>query len=593
MIRLVFLLSSMSDILKNKFSFQFPNNFLCNIIEADLLSSVYIKRYDSFGLEIPLIVTRFPPEPNGYLHIGHAKSIWLNFSLANHYKGRCHLRFDDTNPETENQKYVDNIIESIKWLGFNWNYNNHAYIFYASNYFDIMYAAAQALIRAGYAYVDEQSVEKIRQMRGTLIKPGINSPWRNRSVNESLRLFEEMRIGKYSDGSLVLRAKINMASSNINLRDPTMYRISHTAHYNTNNQWRIYPMYSYAHPIEDAIENVTHSICTLEFENQRPFYDWVLDRLTEIKFFKKPVPHQYEFSRLNLTYIVTSKRKLKKLVDENIVSGWDDPRMPTIIGLRRRGYTPEAIRLMCARTGVSKSNSWIDYSVLEDALRDDLSPKAPRIVGVLHPLKLIVDNFSECESITCSAPVYPPMHPMYDNEQRHFQFTKQLWIEQEDFMEIPSKGYFRLFPGNKVRLRYGYVVECTGFDKDDNGTVIAVHCNYYANSKSGSKDSVQYKVKGNLHWVSVNYSVNIKVNLYDHLFINPHPDTDSVDFKLTLNPNSLKVINAYLEPTIKKIVIGNVYQFERHGYFIIDHIDSSDGKIVFNRAVTLKHSWNR
>lgn len=583
----------MSDIsLKNKSSFQFPNNFLCNIIETDLSSTTHEKRYDSFGQEIPQVVTRFPPEPNGHLHIGHAKSIWLNFNLAYNYKGRCHLRFDDTNPEKEDQKYVNSIIESIQWLGFNWNYGNQTYIFYASNYFDVMYSAAQALIRAGHAYVDEQNSDQMRQMRGTLIKPGINSPWRNRPIKESLRLFEEMRLGKYSDGSLVLRAKIDMTSSNMNLRDPTIYRICHATHYNTSNKWRIYPMYSYAHPIEDAIENITHSICTLEFENQRSFYEWVLMRLVEVNFFKKPLPHQYEFGRLNLTYVITSKRKLKKLVDENIVSGWDDPRMPTIIGLRRRGYTPEAIRSMCARTGVSKNNTWIDYSILEEALRDDLNPKAPRIMAVLRPLKLVIDNFSEFEeNIICHAPIYPAIHPMHDSEQRNFQFTKQLWIEQEDFMEVPSKGYFRLFPGNKVRLRYGYVVECTGYDKDNNGTVIAVHCNYYPNSKSGSKDSVQYKVKGNLHWVSVNYAFSIQVYLYDHLFSNPYPDTDNIDLKLALNPKSLEIVNAYLEPTLKKIVIGNIYQFERHGYFIIDHINSNSGKIVFNRAVTLKNNW--
>ncbi len=581
----------MSNELKNGQTAAPSTNFLRGIIEADLNAGAYAARQDSQGQALPQVVTRFPPEPNGYLHIGHAKSICLNFGLARDYNGRCHLRFDDTNPEKEDQEYVDTIIDSVKWLGFDWQHEGQQHLYYASNYFDVMYAGAQALIRDGLAYVDEQSADQMRETRGTLTEPGTDSPWRNRAADESLRLFEEMRDGKHADGSLILRAKIDMASPNMNLRDPAIYRIRHATHHNTGDKWCVYPMYSYAHPIEDALENITHSICTLEFEDQRPFYDWVLERLATAGFFQKPLPHQYEFARLNLTYIITSKRKLRQLVDENIVSGWDDPRMPTIVGLRRRGYTPEAIRLMCDRTGASKNNSWIDYSILEGALRDDLDPKAPRAVAVLRPLKLIIDNFPDGQSVECSAPVYPPAHPLHDSQHRLFPITKQLWIEQEDFMEVPTKGYFRLFPGNKVRLRYGYVVECTGCDKDENGNVIAVHCNYFEDSKSGTPGSANYKVKGNLHWVSADHALEAEVRLYDRLFNDAHPDAGGKDFKLALNPHSKEVIRAYLEPTLKNAEPGAIYQFERHGYFVADRIDSMADKPVFNRAVTLKDSW--
>jgi len=583
--------ASMSNELKNGHTPAPSTNFLRGIIEADLVSGTYAERSDKQGQVLPQVVTRFPPEPNGYLHIGHAKSICLNFGLARDYNGRCHLRFDDTNPEKEDQEYVDTIIDSVKWLGFDWTDNGQPHLYYASNYFDVMYAGAQALIRKGLAYVDEQNAEQMRETRGTLTEPGTDSPWRNRPADESLRLFEEMRDGKHADGTLILRAKIDMASPNMNLRDPAIYRIRHATHHNTGDKWCVYPMYSYAHPIEDALESITHSICTLEFEDQRPFYDWVLERLAEEGFFKKPLPHQYEFARLNLTYIITSKRKLKQLVDEHIVSGWDDPRMPTIVGLRRRGYTPEAIRLMCDRTGASKNNSWIDYSILEGALRDDLDPKAPRAVAVLRPLKLIIDNFPEGQSVECSAPVYPPAHPLHDSEHRLFPITKNLWIEKEDFMEVPTKGYFRLFPGNKVRLRYGYVVECTGCDKDADGNVIAVHCNYFEDSKSGTPGSANYKVKGNLHWVSADHALEAEVRLYDRLFTDAHPDAGGKDFKLALNPASKEVITAYLESTLKTAEAGAIYQFERHGYFVADRVDSVAGKPVFNRAVTLKDSW--
>ncbi|MFJ3058629.1 glutamine--tRNA ligase/YqeY domain fusion protein [Herbaspirillum sp. NPDC087042] len=583
----------MSNELKNGHTPAPSTNFLRGIIEADLVSGTYAERGNQDGQALPQVVTRFPPEPNGYLHIGHAKSICLNFGLAADYAGRCHMRFDDTNPEKEEQEYVDTILDSVKWLGFSWEHESKSHLYYASNYFDVMYACAQALIRKGLAYVDEQNAEQMRENRGTLTEAGKNSPWRDRPADESLRLFEEMRDGKHPDGSMILRAKIDMASPNMNLRDPAIYRIRHATHHNTGDKWRVYPMYTFAHPIEDALESISHSICTLEFEDQRPFYDWLLEQLAEEGFFKKPLPHQYEFARLNLTYIITSKRKLRQLVDEKIVSGWDDPRMPTIVGLRRRGYTPEAIRLMCDRTGASKNNSWIDFSVLEGALREDLDPKAPRAVAVLRPLKLIIDNFPAGQSIDCSAPVYPPAHPEHDSAHRHFPITKELWIEREDFMEEPTKGYFRLFPGNKVRLRYGYVVECTGCDKDEHGNVIAVHCNYFEDSKSGTEGSSNYKVKGNLHWVSAEHALATEVRLYDRLFSDPHPDAGGKDFLAALNPNSKEVITAYLEPTLKSAKPGEIYQFERHGYFVADRVDSTDGQPVFNRAVTLKDSWGK
>lgn len=568
-------------------------NFLRNIIEDDLATGKHANRQDKDGNALPTVITRFPPEPNGYLHIGHAKSICLNFGMARDYDGRCHLRFDDTNPEKEDQEYVNTIMDSVKWLGFNWDNAGKEHLYYASNYFDTMYAGAVALINAGLAYVDEQTAEQMRENRGTLTEAGKNSPWRDRTAEESLRLFEEMRDGKHPDGSMILRAKIDMASPNMNMRDPAIYRIRHAHHHNTGDKWCIYPMYTYAHPVEDAIEQISHSFCTLEFEDQRPFYDWVLDKLSTAGFFQRPLPHQYEFARLNLTYIITSKRKLKQLVDENFVSGWDDPRMPTIVGLRRRGYTPEALRLMCDRTGASKNNTWLDYSVLEGALREDLDPKAPRAVAVLRPLKLIIDNFPADQDIDCTAHVYPNAHPEHESALRHFPITKELWIEREDFMEEPVKGFFRLFPGNRVRLRYGYVIECTGCDKDENGNVIAVRCTYFEDSKSGTQGSDNYKVKGNLHWVSTKHAIKAEVRLYERLFSDPHPDAGGKDFLQALNPNSKEVITAYLEPTLATAKAGDIYQFERHGYFVADREDATPEAPVFNRAVTLKDSWGK
>lgn len=583
----------MSNKAKNSPEPVVTTNFLRNIIEDDIAAGKYAGRQDKAGHALPAIITRFPPEPNGYLHIGHAKSICLNFGLARDYQGRCHMRFDDTNPEKEDLEYVNTILDSVRWLGFTWEHDNQANLYYASNYFDTMYACAVHLIKSGLAYVDEQTAEQMRETRGTLTEAGKNSPWRDRPAEESLRLFDEMRDGKHPDGSMILRAKIDMASPNMNMRDPAIYRIRHAHHHNTGDKWCVYPMYTFAHPIEDAIEQISHSFCTLEFEDQRPFYDWLLDKLSAAGFFAQPLPHQYEFARLNLTYIITSKRKLKQLVDDKIVDGWDDPRMPTIVGLRRRGYTPEAIRLMCERTGASKNNSWLDYSILEGALREDLDPRAPRAVAVLRPLKLIIDNFPEDQEIACTAHSYPPSHPAHDTALRHFPITKELWIEREDFMEEPIKGFFRLFPGNKVRLRYGFVVECTGCDKDENGNVIAVHCTYFEDSKSGTPGADNYKVKGNLHWVSTRHAIKAEVRLYDRLFSDPHPDAGSKDFLQVLNPHSKEVITAYVEPTLASAAPADIFQFERHGYFVADREDSTAEAPVFNRAVTLKDSWGK
>ncbi len=567
-----------------------PSNFLRAIVDADTASGKYAGRVDKQGKALPKVITRFPPEPNGYLHIGHAKSICLNFGMARDYDGRCHLRFDDTNPTKEEQEYVDTIIDSVQWLGFSWKDHTDTHQYFASDYFDQLYDMAEWLISAGHAYVDSQSAEDMAANRGSFSEPGKNSPFRDRPATESLDLLRRMKAGEFADGQHILRAKIDMASPNMNMRDPAIYRIRHAHHHRTGDKWCIYPMYDYAHPISDAIENITHSLCTLEFQDHRPFYDWILERLAEGGFFKKPLPQQYEFARLNLTYAITSKRKLLQLVEEKIVDGWDDPRMPTIVGIRRRGFTPESLQLFAERIGVAKSDSWIDMSTLEGALRDDLDDKAARIVCVLNPLKLIIDNFPEAHIEACSAPVHPH-HPERGNRQ--FPISRELWIEQEDFMEVPEKGYFRLFPGNKVRLRYGYVVECTGCDKDASGKIIAVHCKYYPDSKSGTDGASSYKVKGNIHWVSAVQSVAAEVRLYDRLFTDPHPDAGGKDFKQSLNPNAKSVINAYLEVGADKANPDDKFQFERHGYFVADRVDSAPGKPVFNRIVTLKDSWGK
>jgi glutaminyl-tRNA synthetase len=573
-------------------------NFLRNIIESDLASQRFAgKRWAGHpgaaqvhaagALDSARIRTRFPPEPNGYLHIGHAKSICLNFGLARDFGGICHLRFDDTNPEKEEQEYVDAIIDAVKWLGFDWNADGKEHLYFASSYFEDMYAFAEALIEAGHAYVDEQSPEEMRAMRGTLTEPGQNSPFRGRCAADSLRLLREMRDGKHPDGSMALRAKIDMASPNINMRDPVLYRIRHAAHHRTGTQWCIYPMYAYAHPIEDALEGITHSICTLEFEDQRPFYDWTLNRLQELGKFSLPLPHQYEFARLNVSYIVTSKRKLLQLVKEGHVKGWDDPRMPTLAGLRRRGYTAAALRLFCERTGVSKSNSRIDYSLLDQALREVQDPLAPRSVAILDSLKLVITNFPEGHVELCHAPRNP--HDL-EAGQREFPLTREVWIEREDFAEIPPKKYFRLFPGNSVRLKYGYVVTCTGCVKDAQGNIIEVHAEYNPDTKSGTPGSDAVKVKGNVTWISCATAVPAEIRLYDRLFSEPFPDAGDREFLDFLNPLSVQSVQAWLEPGTS-LEPGIVSQFERLGYFVIDALDSTPQRPVFNRVTTLKDTW--
>ncbi|NHZ64214.1 glutamine--tRNA ligase/YqeY domain fusion protein [Massilia genomosp. 1] len=566
-------------------------NFLRAIVEHDLAAGAHVRE----GL--PPVITRFPPEPNGYLHIGHAKSICVNFGLARDYQGRCHLRFDDTNPAKEEQEYVDTIIDSVKWLGFSWEQQGESHLYYASDYFERLYAMAEYLITAGFAYVDSQSADDIKKNRGNFGTPGTNSPFRDRTPEESLAMFRDMKAGKYQDGEHILRIKMgadSMASPNMTNRDPAIYRIRHAHHHRTGDAWCIYPMYDFTHPISDALENITHSVCTLEFQDHRPFYDWLLATLADGGFFQKPLPHQYEFARLNLTYVVTSKRKLRDMVVKGIVSGWDDPRMPTIVGLRRRGYTPESIQLFCERIGVSKADGWIDMSTLEGCLRDDLDPKAPRATAVLRPLKLIIDNFPEGESVECNSPVHPHFP---ERGLRTFPITRELWIEQDDFMEVPSKGYFRYFPpigdapGSRVRLRHGYVTECTGFDKDAEGNVTAVHVKYFEDSKSGTEGSNTYKVKGNIHWVSAATALEAEVRLYDRLFTEPQPDAGGREWEPFLNPNALEVVTAYLEPGMSAAEPGQRFQFERHGYFVADRVDSTPGKPVFNRVTTLKDSW--
>ncbi|KNZ33126.1 MAG: glutaminyl-tRNA synthetase [Methylibium sp. NZG] len=601
-----------------------PSHFLRQIIERDLAQGTYASRtfagtpgdaaHHATGPADPArIRTRFPPEPNGYLHVGHAKSICLNFGLAREYGGVCHLRFDDTNPEKEEQEYVDAIVEMVKWLGFDWETPDplhpgasRSHLYYASNYFDFMYFAAEALIEAGHAYVDEQSADEMRQNRGDFGHAGTDSPFRTRTPAQNLARFREMRGGVHADGAMVLRAKIDMASPNINLRDPALYRIKRATHHNTGDTWCIYPMYTYAHPIEDALENITHSICTLEFEDQRPFYDWLLDTLCTLGLISRPRPHQYEFARLNLTYIVTSKRKLRQLVDEGHVDGWDDPRMPTLVGMRRRGYTPESLQLLAERSGVSKAGGWIDYSSLDIALRDDLDAKAPRACVVLDPLKLKLVNFAEvfgshAHREPCHAPVHPA-HP--ERGQRDFVLTSEVWIEREDFMELPSKGFFRLSPpsvdaagaavaGARSRLKYGYVIECTGFETDAQGQVSAVLAALVPGTKSGTPGADAVKVKGVITWVSAADGVPAEVRLYDRLFTEAQPDAGGRDFLSVLNPAAKKTVLAYVEPGLATAQADERFQFERHGYFVADRQDHAPGRLVFNRTATLKDTWSK
>ena len=576
-------------------------NFIRGIIDRDLAQGTNASRHwagepgdaahQAKGQVDPAkIRTRFPPEPNGYLHIGHAKSICLNFGLALDYNGVCHMRFDDTNPEKEEQEYVDSITEMVQWLGFGWDAFGKSHLYYASNYFDFMYHAAEALISAGLAFVDQQSADEMRLTRGTLTEAGKNSPWRDRPIAENLQLFREMRDGKHADGSMVLRAKIDMASPNINMRDPAIYRIKRAHHHNTGDTWCIYPMYTYAHPLEDAVEGITHSICTLEFEDQRPFYDWVLEKLAEAGLLAHPLPKQYEFARLNLTYVVLSKRKLIQLVEDKHVSGWDDPRLPTLAGARRRGYTPEGFRMFADRIGVSKADSWIEYTILEDCMREVLNEASERRIAVLDPIKLVIDNYADNKTEDCFAPNHP-LKP--ELGKRVVPLTKELWIEREDFMEVPSKGFFRLVPDGLVRLRYGYVVKCTGFEKDAAGNVTIVHCEYLPDTKSGTPGADAIKVKGNIHWVSAAHAYEAEVRLYDRLFKEAHPGEGGRDYLDDINPNSVQTITAQLEPSLKDAKPEERFQFERHGYFVADRKDSVAGKPVFNRTVTLRDAWQK
>ncbi len=577
------------------------SNFIRAIVEKDLELGVYANRkwagtpgdaaHQAAGQPDPAkIRTRFPPEPNGYLHIGHAKSIFLNFGLARDYAGVCHLRFDDTNPEKESQEYVDSISDAVKWLGFDWKNANESNLYFASNYFDFMYRAAESLIENGHAYVDSQTADEMRATRGTLTEAGKNSPWRDRTVAENLRLFREMRDGKHADGSLILRAKIDMASPNINLRDPAIYRVRRAHHHNTGDTWCIYPMYTFAHPIEDALEQITHSICTLEFEDQRPFYDWLLERLADAGLLAHPLPKQYEFARLNLTYVVLSKRKLIDLVEQKHVADWDDPRLPTLAGARRRGYVAEGFKLFTDRIGVSKADSWIEYTILEDCMREVLNDCAERRIAVLDPIKLVIDNYAIDQIEDCFAPNHP-LKP--ELGKRVVPLTRELWIEREDFMETPSKGFFRLTPDGMVRLRYGYVVKCTGFEKDAAGNVTVVHCDYLPDTKSGTPGSDAVKVKGNIHWVSAQHAHKAEIRLYDRLFKEAHPGSGDSNYLDDLNPDSVKVITAQLEPSLKDAQPEDRFQFERHGYFVADRKDSVEGKPVFNRTVTLRDVWQK
>lgn len=525
------------------------------------------------------VVTRFPPEPNGFLHIGHAKSICLNFGLAEEFKGACHLRFDDTDPTKEDVKYEDSIEQDVKWLGFDWGKN----LFHASDYFDKMVEYAIGLIKAGKAYVCGLNEEEIREYRGTVTAPGRVSPFASRPVSEHLDLFQRMKAGEFPDGKYVLRARIDMASPNMKMRDPLLYRIRHAHHYRTGGKWCIYPMYDYAHPISDAIEGITHSICTLEFENNRELYDWVLNNI-EGHF--PYLPHQYEFARLDLQYTVMSKRKLLQLVEKKIVSGWDDPRLPTIAGLRRRGCTPEAIKKFCELVGIAKANSSVEISQFEFCLRDDLNAKAPRVMAVLRPLKVIIDNYPHQEELL-DASYWP--HDIPKTGSRPVPFTREIYIERDDFMEDPPKDFFRLAPGREVRLRYAYCITCTHVDKDPaTGEIRAVHCTYDPETKSGGAP-IGRKVKGTIHWVSSN-SLTAEVRLYDRLLSEPHSGQD--DFLSQINPNSLETLtDCRLEPSLRNAHPGDRFQFERQGYFFADPVDSKPGKLVFNRIVTLKDSW--
>ena len=541
-------------------------NFIEQIIDKDLAEGVY-----------DTVHTRFPPEPNGYLHIGHAKSILLNYGLAQEYHGKFNMRFDDTNPTKEKIEFVESIKEDIKWLGADWEDR----LYFASDYFDQMYENAVKLIKKGKAYVDDLNAEQIREYRGTLKEPGKESPYRDRSVEENLKLFQEMKDGKYADGEKVLRAKIDMASPNMNMRDPVIYRVAHMTHHNTGDKWCIYPMYDFAHPIEDAIEGITHSICTLEFEDHRPLYDWVVRELE----YPHP-PKQIEFAKLYLTNVVTGKRYIKKLVEEGIVDGWDDPRLVSIAALRRRGFTPESIKMFVELCGVSKANSSVDYAMLEYCIREDLKMKRPRMMAVLDPIKLVIDNYPKDQI------EYLDVVNNLENEElghRKVPFSRELYIEREDFMEVPPRKYFRLFPGNEVRLMHAYFVKCESFVKDENGKVIEVHCTYDPSTKGGNAPDGR-KVKGTIHWVSAEEGRPVKVRLYENI-IDESKGVYNEDGSLNLNPNSLQEVTAYVEPELMKAKAYDSFQFVRNGYFCIDAHDSTPEHPVFNRIVSLKSSF--
>ena len=585
-------------------------NFLRAIVAEDLRTGKHGGR----------VVTRFPPEPNGYLHYGHAKSIILNFGLAAENGGTCHLRYDDTNPLKEEVEYEDAIAESVRWLGYDWG--SHRY--HASDYYDDLYRFAEWFIEHGLAYVDSQTAEEVRATRGTLTEPGLDSPYRNRTVAENLDLFRRMRAGEFPDGAHVLRLKIDMGSPNVNMRDPAIYRIRHAAHHRTGDKWCIYPLYDYTHCISDALERITHSICTLEFQDHRPLYDWVIEKLAAGGMLARPLPQQFEFARLNLTYVVLSKRKLIELVAKGHVDGWDDPRMPTLVGARRRGFTPDGFRRLAERIGVSKTDSWIDMSVLEDCMRDDMNAHAPRRMAVLDPVKLVVDNYPAGQVEECFAPNHP-QRP--EQGRRALPFTRELYIERDDYSESPPKGYFRLTPGAEVRLRFGYIVRCTGAERDAAGNVTTVHCTYDPATKSGTPGADARKVKGNIHWLSAAHAVPAEVRIYDRLFGVPFPgarnpwgargdvavpeaplpahhkavagdedDDDEVaerNYLDDLNPGSKRVLAAFVEPALGAAAAEDRFQFERHGYFVADLAEHAPGRPVFNRAVTLKDSWSK
>lgn len=543
------------------------SNFIRNIIKEDLETG----KHDS-------IITRFPPEPNGYLHIGHAKSILLNFGLSEEFKGRTNLRFDDTNPTKEDTEYVQSIEEDVKWLGCQWNE-----LHFASNYFDTMYEKALLLIKKGLAYVCDLTPDEIKEYRGSLTAPGKESPYRNRTVEENLELFAKMKNGEFKDGEKVLRAKIDMASPNLNMRDPIIYRIAHSTHHNTGDKWCIYPMYDFAHPLEDAIEHITHSICTLEFADHRPLYDWFV-RECEME----ATPRQIEFARLNMTNTVMSKRKLKQLVDEGVVDGWDDPRMPTISGLRRRGYTPEAIRNFCSAIGVAKSNSTVDSQMLDYFLREDLQPKVPTAMAVINPLKVVITNYPEGQSETLSLDIHPKDESF---GKREITFSREIYVERDDFMEVPAKKYFRLFPGNEVRLRGAYFIKCNEVIKDENGEVIELHCTYDPETKSGSGFTGR-KVKGTIHWVDANSSIPAEFKLYEPLILDDAPENEGKHFLEQINPHSMEVFQGFIEPNaVPGLKPLDKLQLVRNGFFSIDTKNTTDEKLVFNRIVPLKSSF--